>query len=968
MSASCLARRIQFAASWASRAGQADGSRSRQGLRGVGVRVCTRLGKASVGLINSQSAEIHPRLRCFGTPGPAAGYAAARMGAAAKHAEIVEATIGRALASWTGWVLRYPRGIASGTLLLTLALGAYAALNLGINSDNVRMISEDAPFRKLRDEYARIFPILSNSLLIVVDGQTPQLATQSASRLQRELELQPELFQDVHAPGSDAFFERTALLYRTADELDDFVDGIMAFQPLIAALESDPSVARLSRLLEQGLAEVHDGQGADDSDRWSDILDRISRASVGVYEEHPLYLSWDEILLQGSAIELNARRVITVEPVLDFDSILPAGRALEAIRAIARRLELDAEHGVQVRITGNPALSYEEIIGLAWDIGAAGIFCFALVCGVLYAALRSVRLVVAAVVTLLAGLIWTAAFAAVGVGHLNMVSIAFSVLFIGLGVDFAIHLGMQYAERRTAGHPHTEALRAAVEEVGPSLVVCALSTAIGFYVFVPTDYLGVAELGLIAGTSMPIILLLTFTLFPALLSCWLQLPEGELSGVSMAFNPRWAGALARHPRAVLGSALALGGVAVLLAPKATFDANVVQMRNPDTESVQVFNELLAQRGRSSPWYVNVFAPSAEEADSLIPALRALPTVSHVVTLADYVPDDQQEKLEILADLAMVFDTPPTSPQYDEPRLEEQIAALETLRDFLSQTLDGASVSPLSRSAAHLKGELDLLLEKLAADGDATAAIARFESILLSTLPDQLARLRTALDPGEVTFDQLPERLVTRMRAPGGEARVQVFPERDLQQGDALEEFVSSVREIAPGAVGMAVDLVEFSRVTVQSLEQALISALVVITLLLLALWRRLADTVLVMLPLLLAGAMTVATVYLLGLSFNFANVIVLPLLLGIGIDSGIHLVHRARSAGARGADLLAETTARAVFYSAVTTIASFGSLAFSSHRGVSSLGVLLVIGIVYTLVANLVVLPALLAVMRDRSK
>ena len=198
--------------------------------------------------------------------------------------------------------------------------------------------------------------------------------------------------------------------------------------------------------------------------------------------------------------------------------------------------------------------------------------------------------------------------------------------------------------------------------------------------------------------------------------------------------------------------------------------------------------------------------------------------------------------------------------------------------------------------------------------------------------------------------------------------MQVFPERDLQKGDALEEFVSSVREIAPGAAGMAVDVVEFSRVTIGSLKQALGSALVVITLLLFALWRRVGDTVLVMLPLLLAGAMTVATVYLVGLSFNFANVIVLPLLLGIGIDSGMNLVHRARSAGTSGADLLSETTARAVFYSAVTTITSFGSLAFSSHRGVSSLGALLLIGIAYTLLANLVVLPALLAVVHKRAR
>ena len=887
-----------------------------------------------------------------------------------KHADIVEASVGRALDLWIAWVLRRPRAITAGILLITVVLAGHAALNLGINSDNVQMISEDAPFRKLRDEYARVFPILSNSLLIVIDAETPQLARDAVSRLGAELGRRPDRFSDVHIPGSERFFERVALLYRTPEELDEFADELVGLQPLIAALESDPSLDQVARLIRLGLEEI--GQGDDDeaAERWPGILDRVSRAAVGVYEEHPVYLSWDEILLQGSAIELETRRVITVEPVLEFDSVLPAGPALAEIRAAAEALDLTPERGVRVRITGNPALNHQEMVGLAWDIGGAGAFCFALVCGVLYAALRSVPLVAAAVITLLVGLIWTAAFAATAVGHLNIASIAFGVLFIGLGVDFAIHLGTQYAERRNAGLSHPDALSGAVEEVGASLVICALSTAIGFYVFVPTDYRGVAELGLIAGTGMPIILFLTFTLFPALMSSWLRLPDDLGDGAPMHFDARWAVSLGRHPRAVLGGALALGLLAAWLSPNVEFERNIIDLRDPETESVQLFNELLAERGRSSPWYVNIFGDDAAAVEAFAPALRQLPTVSRVVTLDDYVPDDQAEKREILEDLSLLFDTPAAVTPRAETSLEEQIMALETLRDFLTLSLGppGERTSretPLSRSVEHLRSELVDLLASLESDSDPDAAVERFERILLATLPDQLARLRAALDPGVVTLDQLPVRLVARMRAPGGEARIQVFPSQDLQGDKALLEFVASVREVAPGAVGMAVDVVEFSQVTVESLRQALASALIVITLLLLVLWRRLSDTILVMLPLVLAGVLTVATVYLLGLAFNFVNVIVLPLLLGIGIDSGIHLVHRARIAGTRGADLLSETTARAVFYSALTTIASFGSLAFSSHRGVASLGVFLVIGIVYTLLANLVVLPALLGVVHN---
>ena len=826
------------------------------------------------------------------------------------------------------------------------------------------MISRDAPFRKLRDEYARSFPILSNSLLIVVDGQTPQLAREAAERLGEALAAQPERFQDVYIPGSDPFFERSVLLYRSVDELDEFADELSRLQPLIAALETDPSVARLSGILRQGLSQLTAGQDAAASERWASMLDHISRASTAVYEEHPVHLSWDEILLQGSAVELDARRVIRVEPVLETDSLLPAGPALHAIDAAAEALELDAEHGVRVRVTGNPALSYEEMVGLAWDIGGAGVFCFALVCGVLYAALRSLQLVAAAVATLLVGLVWTAAFAAAAVGHLNMVSIAFGVLFIGLGVDFAIHLGMQYARRRDAGLPHPRRCASRWKRSGPRWRSApSPQPSASTSSFRPTPGRGRA------GSDRRD----EHADHPAA-------DPDALPRAALVLAPDTGGRRDRREHA-LRRALGRGIVAAPARragrrarpgrrrPRTGAQGEVRAQRRRDEGSGQRVRAGLQRAtrgaGRSSPWYVNVVSPTAREAERLLPALRALPSVSRVVTLADYVPRDQEEKLEILADLAMLFDTPAAvSRSGSQTAVDEQIASLAELRDYLTLSLgrEPATATPLARSVARLRGELDDLVASLESDGDPKAAVARFERILLSTLPGQIAKLKTALDPGEVTFDQLPPRLVARMRSAGGRERTQVFPAADLQQDGALEEFVTAVSEVAPGAVGMAVDVVEFSRVTVQSLEEALASALAVISLLLLALWRRIGDTVLVMLPLLLAGVLTVATVTVCGLSFNFANVIVLPLLLGIGVDSGIHLVHRARSAGARGADLLSETTARAVFYSALTTIASFGSLALSSHRGVASLGSLLVIGIAFTLVANLIVLPALLAV------
>jgi predicted RND superfamily exporter protein len=280
-----------------------------------------------------------------------------------------------------------------------------------------------------------------------------------------------------------------------------------------------------------------------------------------------------------------------------------------------------------------------------------------------------------------------------------------------------------------------------------------------------------------------------------------------------------------------------------------------------------------------------------------------------------------------------------------------------MQDWHSE--DGAL---LEASIEKLRTHLADFLSRIEREENAEEALADLEEVLFAGLPDQIARLRTAVNTGPIESDDLPTELSLRMLAPDGRARVQIFPSRDLSDLEAMKEFVAEVQAIAPGATSVVVNLIEFGDVTVSAFVQALLSAAVVIFALLFGIWRSLRDSALAMAPLLLAAALTGATMVLLDLPFDFSNVIVIPLLFGIGIDSGIHLVHRWKLQATSSDALLQTTTARAVFYSAVTTTASFGSLAFSSHNGMSILGTLLTVGMIFTVLCNLVVLPALLDV------
>lgn len=868
------------------------------------------------------------------------------------------------LQRWLGGIADRANAVAAVCLVVTLAALVYAFFALGINADNLSLVSKSLESRKNHAAFAALFPNLEEAMLVVVDGETPALTREATDALTAELEAMGDTFRDVYVPGGGAFFEEHALLYRTADELDEFADQLATLQPVLASLERDPSLVQLAELVRLGF-ESDDETGFETGD-WTTLLDEVGKATVAVYEEAPVRLSWESVLLAGAELEIPTRRVIVVDPFLDFDRILVAGRSMEAIAEATRRAGLVDAPGVRVRVTGNPALNHEEMLGLFWDIAGAGIFCFALVAVLLFFAFRSWRLVIASLVTLLVGLVWTAAFAALTIGELNLISIAFAILFIGLGVDFAIHFGMAFAhERRNHGLPNRASLGAAIDAIGASLVLCGITTAIGFLVFLPTEYRGVAELGVIAGAGMFIILFLTLTLFPALLLGWLRIPDDVIVPAPSRIDQGLALRIARHPRLVVAGAAALAVGAVPLLFDLRFDAHVIEMRDPDTASVQAFRDLLAD-GQTSPWYVNILASGPAEAEREAKALEARPEIGRTVRLASYVPDDQDEKIEILTDLAFLMEAPADAedapPSYS---VGEQTDALRALHDVLREAERPEEDAELVASLDVLESRLETFLSRIESEDDPGRVLSEFRDILLDRFPEEIARFRRSLDATAVTLEDLPAELVRRLRAPDGTLRIQAYPEEELQDFEALKRFVSSVLAVAPRAAGIAINLVEFGEATARSFRQALLSAALAISTLLFVLWRRPADVALVLAPLTLGSLLTCASMSVIDMNFNFANVLVLPLLFGIGVDSGIHLVHRARHLAASPslpASLVESATAGAVFYSAVTTTVSFGTLALSGHEGMHTLGVMLTIGMFWTVVANLVFLPALLVV------
>ncbi len=850
--------------------------------------------------------------------------------------------------------LRMPLVVVLVALLACALALDYLVQNLRFNTDTEDMLSAELEWRQNNIHLKQAFPQDSDTLTVVLEAATPDEVEDGALALAGALAGRQEVFHDLFLGELDPFFRRNGLLYLDLPELEQLADDLAAIQPLLARLVREPTLPGLFGVLGEALDELDKGEEVPIGEALDAVAAVLEAAAAG----RPGRLSWARLMRPDEEQEPPWRAILVTRPVLDYSSLLPAAEPMALIRGIARELGLVPEQGIRVRLTGGAALANDEMLSVSRGAELAGLLSLVMVIAVLAWGLRSAVLIVASLLTLLAGLLLTAAFAILSVGELNLISVAFAVLYIGLGIDFAIHYCLCYRERLAAASAPRAALLGAAQVVGGSLALCAITTAVGFYAFIPTAYKGVAELGIIAGTGMLISLLLSLSLLPALLAL---LPV-----------PRWRapvslrGALfdlpQRHPRGVLRIALLLALGALVSLPWVRFDPDPLHLQDPGAEAVQTLKELLAS-GEESPLAINILRRSLEEARSLKQALEPLPTVREVVTLEDLVPAEQEEKMLIIEDLRLLVGEDLSMEQ--TPRAGDTaaaLAAMQALQDRLDAWLEGGDGVPLAAQARRLRAAL---AEWRSRQEGRTAerlgtSLEDLAQRLLGLLPGRVRALGESLEAAPFGIGELPPRIALRWRSPQGLYRIEVRSAVDLNDNGQLQRFVREVQAVAPDAADSPVTYVEAGRAVVEAFRQAFVLALVLIALLLLWLMDDRRDVLLVLSPLLLASLLTAAATVLLDQPFNFANIIALPLLLGIGVDSGVHIVHRYHANRLAGTRLMHSSTARAVVVSALTTICSFGNLAFSPHAGTASMGLLLTLGVLFTLVCTLLVLPALL--------
>jgi len=828
----------------------------------------------------------------------------------------------------------------------------YTATHIGIDTDTGDMIDPRLPHRQASRALDDAFPHLPGDIVVYAEAAHAGDAEDAADALAAALRERTDIARALTQPGGGEFFARQGLLYLSVDELWALDEKLADAAPLLGTLAADASLRGLFETLSLGLAEAQDEAARASLAR---LFDRVSAALERHAAGDTTPNHWRDELFEGDAQSGPTRAFVLIDPALADTSFQPAQPAIDALHALIADLQPQYPQA-RLRVTGSAPMNGEELVTVADDANLTTGLSFGFVALVLVWGLRRGGLVLAVLVTLACGLVLTAAFAAGFAGSLNLISVCFAVLFIGMGVDFGIQFVLRYQEESGPGIARRDALLAAARGVGGALILAAAGAAISFFAFVPTSYKGLAQLGVISSCSMAIALLANLTLLPALLVL-LPAPKAKPAVVPS----REPGFVARHAKAILIVSALLSVASLALLPRAEFDLNPLNLKDPDSPAVRAFKDL-ASAPDASPYTLQLLAPTLAAADALAARIAALPEVDKAVTLSSYVAADQEEKLGIVEgmrlSLGALFEASPAA----APGIAEERAAVDDFAAKLAATpIDDATLAP---SAARLAKALAALRAR--ADWP-DGALPVVRGMLLGDLPRTLARLRDLLEASAFEAADLPEDLRQRYVAADGRARVEVFPSADLNDNGAMQAFARAVQGVEASATGAPIELVAGSEAVIDSCIKASLGALLVTLVMHIVVLRGVVDALLVSAPLVLAMLLTVATSVLFGTPFNFANIIALPLLIGLNNAYGAYLVVRRQNAEGV-ATLLGSSTPRAVLFSGLTAIASFGTLAVSKHPGMAGMGVLIALSLSYALICALLMLPALMAQLERRPR
>ncbi|MBL9126938.1 MAG: MMPL family transporter [Verrucomicrobiales bacterium] len=876
-------------------------------------------------------------------------------------------------------VLHYPRWVFWPQVALAILCVFYTVQRLQFSTSRNDLVSDKLHYHHIFLEFRKEFAA-EDDIVVLVESESPEKNRQFIERLGAKVEAEPKLFTDIFYRGDLAMLGPKALLFLDDTTLGELRTRLREFRPFLDRVAGTTNLASLFQLINRQFRGAQRATNAENDALIGTLpaLERIvsqARESLfrpgtppspgvnalfgsGPEAERQIYLTYD-----GGRLFLLSTRPKHRDV---------SGDAISRLRHLVAETRLEVP-GVNGGVPGGGVLELDEMEQSQPDSIKATVLSLGLVGLIFVLGYNEAARPMKAMFCLLIGLCYSMGYTTLTVGRLNILTITFAPMLVGMAIDFGVHLITRFEEELRNGVHAKLAMRKAMVNTGEGIYSGAFTTAGAFFAMSFTDFAGVREMGIITGGGLLVCLVPMMTMLPTMLLRGARnVRERGAAPVGVPARERLENLILGYPRAVTVGGIVVSALCIAQFSKVPFDYDLRNMQSKGLPAV-VYEKKLMDSTPRSVLFGAVVASNAQEAVRLQARLTNLTTVADVDSIAPILARDSAPQLATITairnELASLRFPEPTGAL---PDLVDLGQTLTYLQSYLGQAADAvqaeSSDTNLLAQLRTLRASIGMFRIQLG-HGDREQnrrKLAEFERAFFEDLRTTFETLRNQDASSGLAAADLPEPIRNRFIGRTGKFLLQVYPKIDVWIRTNQLAFVGELRTIVPDVTGDPVQLLEYTTLLKQSYETAAYYALAAMAVLVYLQFRSLRAVLLAHVPVILAGVWLVGFMGLFGVPFNPANIMTLPLVVGIGVTYGVHIL--TRFAEEKNPAILARSTGKAVLVSGLTTVAGFGSLVLAKHQGIVSLGFVMSVGISASMIGGLVSLPALLVLLKHEAQ
>ena len=814
--------------------------------------------------------------------------------------------------------LKNPYKVVISFLFITFLAMFSTFQNLAINTSTDSLIDDQLTFKKNQKKLKKHFKVLNNNILIRIKGKNSKKIENIFLEIENKLD-QREEFDFYYSPNFDKFFKSNFFSLLSERQKNDFIDQLYQFQPFISELNNNKKL-----------------------EGFNNFIDLVLK-SQNINEIKSL-----DIVFKNFILALNTRTEVDWKKILrkDFDEIFillsvnenylgSNGFSLtyEFLQSLREKYN---SQNINIQFTGGLIIDHEEIKSVSSGAALSGLLSIILVSIILYASLKKIKLIFCLIVSILVGLFITTGITSVTIGSLNLISVAFAVLFIGLSVDFGIQVFLRILENQKE-NIGLENFKSELGSVSRTITIASIPSIVGFLSFVPTKYTGLSELGIISAIGLFVGLLVNILFLPAIYSLIKKSDSKIIERKKNNLWQRFSNFILSNKYYLLFSLLIISIYNFTFIKSISFDSDAMKLKDQKLQSVLLAKELIEKNPTSD--YIISIVENKEIDPSKLKDLLKNSNIQEIRSVGTLFEEYKSENLDYLK---FLITTGVSKEFYSSPEEFDRFKNL--LLKIKSLKIDNIS------------NICEELINKLSQRDANQKEIKNIEELFFNKFNDLNNVILTIGNKKYINYDEIPDYYKNRFESLDGFYRYEVIPSKDVNRKENLEEFVDSVQRFYPDATGMPVVQLEAGKIVKNSFIYAFIFSFIITFFYLLIIFKDLYKVLLCIFSLLIALILLIFFMIVFKIDLNFANMISLPLLFSLGISYPIYFVTRLSEKG-NVTSVFVSNTPLAIFTSSLTTICSFGTLFFSSHQGTSSMGLLLFISLLTTLISSLIFLP-----------